>query len=434
MEVSGISSAGHSWVLSPDDGDGDVDLDLTDPGLVLREDVLADPRPLYDKLRREAPVWRLPGQDTYLVSDPALIRDAVGRPSEFSSNLVSVLHRNSDSLVAFDVTPFGDPVNTLATADPPVHTRHRRLLQPHLSPVAIAGLEPVLVRIVDEQLNPLLAAGQGDFVSGFSDPVPARAICEVIGLPSSDAARLVRSVMSIGALLDGVTDLNGIAQASAAALDLIGYAQGHLDAALQCPSENRVGVLAVLVDGIESGEISPDEAWNLLVLLINAGSETTSSLIATAIKALASGVDLQEHLRSNLEAIPDAIEDVLREDGPFQFHYRWATTDTLLGGHRIPGHSRVLLMWAAANRPSPDRPGEVASEPDGRSLAPHFAFGRGLHFCIGAHLARLEGRVAIERLLARTSSFRLDPDRPPTLRPSIFLRRHAGLPVIVDPH
>jgi cytochrome P450 family 144 len=330
-------------------------------------------------------------------------------------------------LVPFDLIPYGDPTNTLATADPPNHTRHRRLLQPHLSPAAISVFEPVMVRIVDEHLARLLAAGHGDFVTGFSDPVPARAICEVIGLPPSDSGLLINLVAGIGALLDGVTDLDGIGRATAAALDLLIYAQGQIDAASEHPAKKRSGLLAVLVDGIDTGQLSPDEAMSLLVLLINAGTETTSSLLATSVKTLANNLDLQEHLRSNPESIRDTIEDLLREDGPFQFHYRWTTTDALLAEHHIPAHSRVLLMWAAANRPSPDEP----ADSEGKGLPPHFAFGRGMHFCIGAHLARLEGRIAIERLLALTSAFTLDPDQPPTLRPSIFLRRHASLPVIV---
>lgn len=334
-------------------------------------------------------------------------------------------------MVAFDLAPYGDPVNTLATADPPIHTRHRRLLQPHLSPKAISALEQVFVGIVDEHLAPLLAAGRGDFVTGFSDPVPARAICEVIGLPPSDAGRLVTLVAGTGALLDGVTDLDGIGLASTAAIDLLVYAQGRMDAALECSPKDRNGLLAVLVDGVEAGEINPGEALNLLVLLINAGTETTSSLLATSVTRLAANVDLQEHLRFDLEAIPDAIEDFLRDDGPFQFHYRWTTMDTLLADHRIPAHSRVLLMWAAANRRAPEEPDERNATSDARDLSPHFAFGRGMHFCIGAHLARLEGRVAIERLLARTTEFALDPGQPPSLRPSIFLRRHTSLPILV---
>ena len=404
-----------------------MDLNLDDPRVFLRDDVVADPRPLYDVLRRDTPVWRLPGQDTYLVADPELIREVVGRPSEFSSNLVSLLYRDDKGCpVAFGLAPFGDPIHVLATADPPIHTRHRKLLQTHLSPAAVAGLEPTVRRIVDDHLDLLLAAGRGDFVAMFSNPVPARVICDVIGLPPEDVPRLIELVADTGALLDGVTDLDGMSRAATAALDLSLYAQEQLEAARQRSAADRSGLLAVLVEAIEAGAVGPDEVRNMLVVLISAGSETTSSLLATAVETLARTPELQAHLRSSRDRIPGAIEDFLRDDGPFQFHYRWTTTDTALGGMHIPARSRVLLLWAAANRPAPDEP--IASDvADAATPAAHLAFGRGLHFCIGAPLARLESRVAIEQLLARTSAILLDPDHPPTQRPSIFIRRHKTL-------
>ena len=131
-----------------------MDFDLDDPKLLLRDDVLDDPRPLYDALRRRAPVWRLPGQQTYLVSEPDLIRDAVGRPAEYSSNLVSLMHRGPGGApVPFRIAGLGDPIHVLATSDPPVHTRHRRLLQPHLNAVAITPLEPWLREVVERWWN-----------------------------------------------------------------------------------------------------------------------------------------------------------------------------------------------------------------------------------------------------------------------------------------
>jgi cytochrome P450 family 144 len=352
-----------------------VGLDLSDAGLLLREDVVGDPYSLYDLLRREAPVWRIPGQDSYLVSDPALIREVVARPDEFSSNLVSVLHSedNGARLVAFDLTPFGDPINTLATADPPVHTGHRKLLQPHLSPAALSDLAPKVARIVDEQLSPMLAAGHGDFVTGFSDPVPALGICEVIGLRPEDAPRLVTLVARIGAMLDGVTDLDGMGDSAVAALDLLVYAQEHVSSAREHPDE-RIGLLGVLVDSIDYGAITFEDAVNLLVLLINAGTETTSSLLATAVKTLADNPDLQAQLRSHPADIPETIEDFLRDDGPFQFHYRWTPSDTTLGDMRIPAESRVLLMWAAANRRIPETPINGPAQSDATVRSPHFAF------------------------------------------------------------
>jgi cytochrome P450 len=181
---------------------------------------------------------------------------------------------------------------------------------------------------------------------------------------------------------------------------------------------------------IESGEVTAGEVGDMLVVLVSAGSETTASLIATTIATLAQDPELQQHLRAHPEDLPGALERILRADGPFQFHYRYAPGDTELGGVSIPARSRVLLMWAAANRPAPgdSSPPVVGAD---RGPAPHFAFGRGLHFCIGAPVARLEARIAIERLLEATDHFELDPELREVRRPSIFIRRHAELPLRV---
>jgi cytochrome P450 len=414
-------------------GSGMWVIDLDDPTLLLRDDVVADPRPVYDVLRRRAPVWRLPGQDSYLVSDPALVREAVGRTSEFSSNLVSLLHRGAaGGLVAFPMLPLGDPMHVLATADPPTHTRHRKLLQPHFGASAVARLEPTLRQVVDEQLEPMLAAGRGDAVASLGDPVPAIAICYLLGLPPDDASRLIPLVTAMSGLLDGVTDLDGMNRAATATIALYDYAQAALDSARSRPRAEGSGVLSVLTDAIESAMLTVDEAWAMLLQFFTAGTETTSSLIANTIEILARRPDLQERLRRHPEHIQETLEDVLREDGPFQFHYRWTTTDATLGHVRIPANSRVLLMWAAANRPPPEGTGHSLQDLDAAGAGSHFAFGRGLHFCIGAPLARLESRIVIERLLARTSGLALDPERPPVRRPSIFLRRHASVPVVLQ--
>lgn len=408
--------------------------DLDDPTLLLRDDVVADPRPLYDVLRRRAPVWQIPGQSSYLVSDPSLLREAVSRTEEFSSNLVSLLYRDANGCpAAFDMAPLGDPIHVLATADPPNHTRQRKLLQPHFSASAVARLEPTVRQAVDQQLAGLLAAGRGDLVACLSDAVPALTICALLGLPSEDAACLMPIVADVSLLLDGVTDLAGMSRASMSALKLYEYAQTHLEAARNRPAAERTGLLAVLVEAIEAQVITAEDTMSLLLQFFTAGTETTSSLIANTAETLARRAELQERLRRFPEQIPAALEDILRDDGPFQFHYRWTTVDARLGDILIPANSRVLMMWAAADRPSLEESANQSG--DSYGAGPHFAFGRGLHFCIGAPLARLEARIAIERLLAQTSRISLDPDHPPVRRPSILLRRHASLPVIVDaPH
>ncbi len=410
-----------------------MEIDLSDPGLLLRAEVLDDPRPLYDVLRRDAPVWQIPGQDTFLISDPAVVKEAVARTEDFSSNIVNVLHDDGHGCpVSHRIADFGDPIHVLATADPPDHTRHRRLLQPHLSPGSMAELEPAIERIVDDHLGPVLDARRVDVVAAFSDPVPAGTVCELLGFPASDVAEVMRLTLGTGALLDGVTDAEGMTAAGEAATQLGLLAYGRLQESLALPAPQRHGIVGRMADMLEEGELSEIEVLSMLTVFVTAGSETTASLLATAIERLARDGDLQERLRRDPDGVADAIEVVLREDGPFQFHYRYTPRDTSIGGVAIPAHSRVLLMWAAANRPAP---GDASLPPDAVStkLSPHFAFGRGIHFCIGAPVARLEARVALTRLLARTRSITLDPDAPPTRRPSIFIRRHATLPVVIEP-
>lgn len=400
--------------------------DLDDPRLLFRADVLADPRPLYAELRRRAPIWKLAGHDTFLVSDPALIRDAVARVDDFSSNIVSLVHRGGDGRATpFPLLPFGDPNHVLAVADPPEHTRHRKLLQAHLTPAAVADLEPAVRAEAHERIAAMVDAGRGDAVAELADPVPAAMICELLGLPTADVARLVPHVLAVGELLDGLADEAGMGRAAAAAIELGRYATSVLDEQRARPAAERSRVMAAVLDAIDDGSLTVDEAVGMLTQLFTAGTETTQSLTATAIEQLAFDADRQAALRADPTRIPDALEDILRDDGPFQFHYRWAPRDTTLGDTAIPASSRVLLLWSAANQ-------SLGDEPSPRS-GPHFAFGRGIHFCIGAALARLEARAMLEELLAATSSFELDPDRPAARRPSIMLRRHASLPLRLRP-
>ena len=239
---------------------------------------------------------------------------------------------------------------------------------------------------------------------------------------------MIRFTFATGALLDGVTDIEGMTTAATGALELGIYVHTKFEEVLALAPEDRRGLLGVFARMFEAGDVTMSEVTSMLTVFVTAGSETTASLMATAIETLARDQALQDRLRRDPSLIPDAIEMFLRDNGPFQFHYRYVPADTSIGGVSIPAESRVMLMWAAANRPSPDTP---AHDEEPR-LSPHFAFGRGLHFCIGAPVARMETRVALERLLGTTTSFRLDPDEPMTRRPSIFIRRHGKLPLILE--
>jgi cytochrome P450 len=166
----------------------------------------------------------------------------------------------------------------------------------------------------------------------------------------------------------------------------------------------------------------------VLLTLVSAGTDNTESLLATETERLASDPELQARLRGDPGQLAETIYAILLSPVPFQFHYRYVPHDTVLGVVTIPAHSRVMVMWAAANLPDPG-----GAPPEGGRPQPHFAFGRGIHFCIGAPVARMEARLGLEHLLATTSSITLDPDHPPTRRPSIFMRRHRSLHLTIEP-
>jgi cytochrome P450 len=406
--------------------------DLADPGLLFRPDVLEDPLPLYAQLRRDAPVWEMPGSGTFVVSTAELVTEAVNRPDDFSSNLLSLLFQGEDGRpVVFDMSHLGAAIHVMATADDPLHNVHRKLLQPPFSPGAVEARSEWVRAVVDELLEPLLRDGGGDFATQMAEPLPVRVICEIIGIPGPDVATLAPLVLQSNDLLAGVVDGETMASSAAAAAETSAYLTELLRTWKSAPATEGT-TCDLLVQATADGRITLDAGVGTLVQLLGAGTETTTGLIGRALLQMGRDPALQSRLRGEPELIPTAIEETLRFDGPFQFHYRAAMHDTTIGGVPIPAGSRVLLMWAAANRDA-----DAVEHPDEFDIEravprAHLAFGRGIHFCIGAPLARLEARIVIERLLQRTASVALDDTRPVAIRPSIFLRRFASLPLSVE--
>jgi cytochrome P450 len=171
------------------------------------------------------------------------------------------------------------------------------------------------------------------------------------------------------------------------------------------------------------------EAAAILHTLLSAGGESTTSLLGNSVRILAEHQDVQEHLRQNPGQIPRFVEEALRLEPPFRYHMRSASRDTTIGGIAIPNGATILLLWGAANRDSTvfDRPNEIDLE---RQIPRrHVAFGRGIHHCVGAPLARLEARTVLRVLLQRTSSITLDSVEQPHWTNSLMVRRHDVLPV-----
>lgn len=404
------------------------DFDFLDP------ETVEDPYPFYAVLRENAPVYQIPGTQIYLVSKRHLIEEALDRPEDFSANLTGVLITGSEGEPqVFDLRGLGGSIDAIANADEPTHSVHRKLILPHVTPTLVASLEETLREWAIELMDPLLGEGGGDWVDRVANPLPTRAMARVVGLPLEDVDRLLDWAMAGTEILAGTTTLERMAFVGAKSGEMSAYLLERLQRAVAAPEgQPSPGVIGELGRGVREGLISQSDGVSILVVLVGAGGESTSSLTGNAVRILAQQPELQQELRANPALIPEFVEEAVRLEPSFLGHYRHVNRDTKLADVELPEDSRLLLLWAAANRDP-----EIFENPDcidihRSGLRDHLSFGRGIHFCVGARLARLEVRVILEELLARTHSFSIDPRHPPRYVKSIFVRRHSELGLITS--
>lgn len=402
-----------------------IDLDPFSP------ESLEDPYTLYDRLRDEAPVWEVPGTGLHLVTGHAEILEVVNDPETFSSRLAALLMAGGEGVSLVEGGEAMGPADVLAVADPPDHTRHRQLTRPAFSERAVGDLEPFIRRTVADALQSGLEARRTEWMTSVASPLPVATVARVLGLADTDVPRLKEWSDAGVELLGGVASPERMDELLRTTGDFLAYCAEQVERGRQPDAEGVVGIVGRAVD---AGTISTDEATAMVLQLVIAGAESTASLVGSATRLLAERPGLQSQLRRTPGRIPAFVEEALRLESPFRGHFRVATRDTTLAGVTLPEGSRLMLMWGAANR-DPDehpRPAEVdLGRPNPRA---HFGFGWGLHFCIGAPLARLQAKVALETLLAGTEHFELAVDaESPRHVPSLFVRRLAHLHLRLDP-
>ena len=403
---------------------------------------LEDPYPAYSRLRAEAPVSELPGTGMWLVTRHADVLDALARPEDFSSHLAALLYLGSGGAEASLVEAGageGGAVDVLGTTDPPEHTAHRKLVSTAFTNRRMADLEPMVREFVERRLAPALApapaAGRIDWVEQVALPLPITVVTGVLGLPAADTDRLQDWSDRGIELLSGLATPERLLECSRDIAKFVEYLVVRIVEArdLAATDSGDDSVVANLGRAVHAGELTELEAASLLLQLVSAGSDSTSSLVGSSVRLLAEHSAIQDQLRADPAAIPAFVEEAVRLESPFRGHFRVTTRATELGGVPLAAGTRLMLLWGAANRDAAvfDRPDEIDL---GRSTHErHVAFGLGIHFCVGAPLARLETRVALEVLLARTRSFALADDAPPCHVPSLFVRRLAELQLVVDP-
>lgn len=401
---------------------------LADPGQFFGTESLQDPYALYDRMRAEAPVHRIGDSVFYAVCGWDAVVDAVTRVEDFSSNLTATMVYHDDGTVtAFPMGELGAAMHALATADDPTHAAHRKLLLPHLSAKRIRIIEDFAGQTAARLWEENLRDGRIEWMSAMANRLPMMVVARLLGLPDTDVDDLIRLGYATTTLLDGVVTAAQLERAAAAAFELSSYVMEHFEKA---SANEESGLIADLAARHASGELEQITALGIMLTLFSAAGESTASLLGTATWILATRPDIQKRVRDEPELLTVFIEEVLRYEPPFRGHYRHVRRDTTLDGVDVPADAHLLLMWGAANRDPAqfDAPDEFRL--DRGSGKNHVTFGKGVHFCVGAALARLEARIVLSTLLNRTSW--IDMADVGMWLPSILVRRLERLELVTQ--
>ncbi len=389
---------------------------------LLEPEIHEDPYPFYAQLRAEAPIhWdEQAGMDGgWVLSRHADVMAALKSPHLSAERMMP------DSLdwVPEQYQPAAEQVframpHQLLFINPPDHTRIRSLMTKAFTPRLLEGMRPHIQEIADGLLDAIAPAGRVELIHDFAYPLPAIVIAEMLGVPPSDREQFITWSSNFGDFLDGTSlTLEAALQAIQGVSDFMDYFRRLIEERRTAPRDD---LLQALINAREQNAVlSEDELLSNLVLLLAAGHGTTTHLIGNGLYALLQHPGelraLAENPAENPALINTAVAELLRYDSPVQLTGRRAAADLEIGGQRIAADQHVTLVLGAANR-DPDQfadPERVdVRRPENRIMS----FGQGIHFCLGAPLARIEAGIAFNALLPRLPHLRLDPAAPPPVR------------------
>jgi cytochrome P450 len=287
--------------------------------------------------------------------------------------------------------------------------------------------------LVVEALSGVEADGRLEWMSAVAEPLPMVMVTRILGLADSMAPELKKQGYAMVERIGGFVPEDRIQELEDEGINSLTPVIKTYLSAKEDPTVSPDGLIGIVASAVNAGELNDLEGLGILSVLIAAGGESTTSLTGTAVRIPGERHDLQAELRERPSLVPRFVEETLRYDPPFRGHYRVLTRDTELGGKTLPAGSHLVLVWPAANRDVAvyDDPDRIRlNRPNPRS---HVGFGWGIHLCLGAPLARVEAKVAIETLLARTRRFSVDTDQLPLrYHPSLIVRRLASLPLVLE--
>ena len=383
-------------------------------------DIDADPYPVWRRLRDEAPLYRNEKYDFFALSRYDDVEKAFVDWQTYSSakgSVLEIINANIDM-----------PPGMFIFEDPPDHDLHRGLLSRVFTPRRLAAIEPQVRAYAARTLDPLVGQGGFDFIADLGVEIPMRTIGMLLGIPEEDQQAIREHIDEGLRLEEGVMpEPDMAAQQDGAMSDYAAYVDWRADH----PSDDLMTELLTARFTDEHGTertLTRDEILGYIGLLSGAGNETTTRLIGWAGKLLSDHPDQRRDLAEHPDLIPNAIEEFLRYEPPSPVQARYVTEDVEHYGQVVPAGNVMVLLNASANRDE-----RQFDDPDRldirRKLQRHMSFGYGLHFCLGAHLARLEARIALEEVLQRFPDWEVDHENAVQARTST-VRGWEKLPVL----
>ena len=379
----------------------------------------SDPYDIWRRLRDEQPVYRNERLDFYALSRYADVEAAHRDPATFSSRHGTVLEMMKEDPL---------PTGMMIFLDPPDHTRLRALVSRAFTPRRVTHLEGRIRELCDGFLDRWEDDETFDFVQDFGAPLPALVIASLLGIPESDQQWAREKIDTTFHLDDEKGMINDISLA--AMIELHEYLEAQIEERRKTPRDDMLTDLvnAELTDADGTDRhLTVPEAADFADLIISAGTETVARLLGWAAILLDRHPDQRADLAANPDVIPNAVEELLRYEAPSPVQGRWTTREVELHGQTIPVDSKVLLLTGSAGCDERKYPNGERFDVR-RTFDHHVSFGYGIHFCLGASLARLEGRVALEEVLRRRPEWTVDHDAAVRLHTST-VRGWVNVPV-----
>jgi cytochrome P450 len=379
------------------------------------------PYGVWRRMRDEAPVYRNEAYNFYALSRFADVEMAHKDPEKFISGRGTVL----ELMNGVDLAATG----SMIFMDPPEHTSLRSLVSRAFTPRRIGGLEDRIRRLCAELLDPHVGEDGFDYIKDFGAHLPSRVIAALLGVPDDEREEQRKNIDEVFHIEPGVGMINDVSLN--AQIRLHGYLMGLVERRMAKPEDDMISALcqAEIIEDGATRRLTQEETVGFSNLLFSAGTETVGRLLGNAAVVLADNPGERAALVADPSLIANAVEELLRYEAPSPVQGRWTTREVTLHGVTIPADSIVLLLTGAAARDE-----RVFAEPDRfdvrREMQHHVSFGYGIHFCVGAALARMEGRVALEETLKRFPTWELDPDHVVRQHTST-VRGYSGVRILV---